>query len=433
MSATQPSLDPSIGCPKCGAARTYSGGSRTRKGDGVIVRMRRCPTCSCQFTDPRFAPANIKSRFNLSLTPPNDHVSSTPEVAATTTPTSAALVAHHRLELDLPSDWSPTGLQGFTAFAEHALRTSSAAFDQPILAELEWQRLDPNLRAYIRARARFELALALQWNAVFNPLLFTVPNIQLSLPPTPENIAPHQPAHSSALPRQRKTTQPVSRRTPNRGGSRTSKGSAKPIVAVRDEGHQATSTASTADVPPEEPERATTVTGELEVLRSDAAQWTRERLELKQQIFRLESEKDVLHGKWVKVRAYLERIRETGQPEAARDPRSDQATVGLAQSVEARTMPLKLMVLSRAQEENIERLANVLMAHLTRREGYRVKPRELPEITGEKAPWKTVITHLLSLGKVEHEGEFIAISLVERLRRHLPQPANYSLPPTKKR
>jgi hypothetical protein len=420
MSATQPSADRSVGCPKCGAARTYSGGSRKRKGDGVIVRMRRCPSCHCQFTDPRFAPANIKSRFKLSPTAPNDVLSSNPEVTATTTSTSVALVAHHRLELDLPSDWSPTGLQGFTAFAEHALRTAGAAFDQPILAELEWQRLDPNLRAYIRARARFELALALQWNAVFNPLLFPTPNIQPSLPLAAPNTAPHQPGHSSAVSHQRKQTQPVSRRTPNRSGSRTSKRSAKPTVAaVRDDGRGAANTTSTADAPPEEPERALTLTGELERLRSDAARWTRERLELKQQLFRLESEKDVLHGKWVKVKTYLERTRETGQAEAPRDRPPNQTIVEPTQAATS-TVPLKPMVLSRAQEENIERLASVLMAHLVRREGYRVNPRELPEITGEKAPWKTVITHLLGLGKVEHAGKFIAISLVERLRRHLP-------------
>ena len=420
QSVGTPSHEPQILCPKCGAVRTYSGGSRTRKGDGVIVRMRRCPTCYCQFTDPRFAPANIKSRFNLSLTAPDDVLSSDSEVIGTTTSTSGALVAHHRLELDLPSDWSPTGLQGFTAFAEHALRTAGAAFDQPILAELEWQRLEPNLRAYIRARARFELALALQWNAVFNPLLFATPNIQPSLPLAAPNTAPHQPAHSSALSHQQKPNQPVSRRTPNGSGSRRSKRAAKPTVAaVRDDGRGAANTTSTADAPPEEPERAATLTGELERLRSDAARWTRERLELRQQLFRLESEKDVLHGKWVKVRTYLERTKEVKQAEAARDRPSEQTIVEPTQAATS-TVPLKPMVLSRAQEENIERLARVLMAHLTRREGYRVKPRELPEITGEKAPWRAVITHLLSLGKIERAGEFIAISLVERLRRHLP-------------
>ena len=60
------------------------------------------------------------------------------------------------------------------------------------------------------------------------------------------------------------------------------------------------------------------------------------------------------------------------------------------------------------------------MANLVRLEGYRIEPRDLPHITGERGSWKAVIEHLLTLGKIERQGEFLVISMVERLRRGLP-------------
>jgi hypothetical protein len=81
-----------------------------------------------------------------------------------------------------------------------------------------------------------------------------------------------------------------------------------------------------------------------------------------------------------------------------------------------RVMPPKY---TPTEEANLDRLASSLMANLVRLDGHQIRPRDIPHITGERGPWKAVLEHLLTLGKIEHQGEHVAISLVERLRRGL--------------
>ena len=76
-------------------------------------------------------------------------------------------VPFRRLELEAPTDWSPTGVLAYTQHAQQALQQALAQFDHPSLAELELQRLEPRIREYVRARQAFDTALMLQWAAVF--------------------------------------------------------------------------------------------------------------------------------------------------------------------------------------------------------------------------------------------------------------------------
>jgi hypothetical protein len=90
----------------------------------------------------------------------------------------------------------------------------------------------------------------------------------------------------------------------------------------------------------------------------------------------------------------------------------------------SKTMTTSLRIappaLSKSEQAKIERLGNSLIANLIRLEGHRIRPRDIAHVTGEKGPWKTVLEHLLNLGQIERVGEFITLSMVERLRRHLP-------------
>lgn len=64
-SASLPLHHSNTPCPKCGANRTHSAGTRIRKLEQTRVQMRRCPTCNHQFTDHRFAPQPLDARKSL--------------------------------------------------------------------------------------------------------------------------------------------------------------------------------------------------------------------------------------------------------------------------------------------------------------------------------------------------------------------------------
>ena len=339
----------------------------------------------------------------------------------------ATVSAHQRLELDLPSDWSATGLQGFTAFAQHELHRASQSFEQPMLAELAWQRLDPALRDYIRARQRFELALSLQWNATFQtlrsssqPLSNPFADLSMTLP-----LEPTLPLASRGLNRSQNAVKPT-RANPRRPAKHnaksatTSRGNAAVVpnaiagATITQTPVPAVQPASGGD-PLEEPDPAQFLEATLEpLLRAERSRWQREKLELTQRLFHVEADKEALFGKWTKVKGYLER-QKASDDNPLRQTR--------AQPVHARVSERSpSLAVSPSQAANIERLSSALMAHLVRLDGYRVKVKDIPSITGEQAPWRVVITHLLERGAVQREGSgsFIALSLVERLRRNLP-------------
>ena len=437
----QATVRPNTSCLKCGAHRTHSAGTRIRKLEQTRVLMRRCPTCNCQFTDYRFAPQPLDSRKSpprsvgqtraarsqrqtLKATKSNNATG----VNAGSRPTDFShrnplTQTHQRLELDLPSDWSVTGLQGFTAFAQNELHRASQSFEQPMLAELAWQRLDPALRDYIRARQRFELALSLQWNATFQTLRSSS---HTDLPPSiTTDLEMTTQSKSQVAKRSQNASNPArvnSRRPAKRGAKPVD--ISQSIVDIASNGIAGV-IAARKSVPPiqpasvgdplEEPDPVQSLGANLEpLLRVEQAHWRRERLELKQQLLTVEAEREALFGKWTKVKGYLERqkasndnpLRQTRGEST--DPRALERSPSLA--------------VSPSQAANIERLSSALMAHLVRLEGYRVKIRDIPSLTGELAPWRVVITHLLERGAVQREGngQFIALSLVERLRRNLP-------------
>ncbi len=429
-------------CPKCGATRTHSAGTRIRKLEQTRVRMRRCPTCNHQFTDHRFAPQALDSRKSpprsvgstraarsqhqtLKATNSDNATGVSPGSRPTDfSHRNSSAQTHQRLELDLPSDWSATGLQGFTVFAQHELHRVSQSFEQPMLAELAWQRLDPTMREYIRARQRFELALSLQWNATFQTLRSSSRTDAPALMIADLEMTP-SPA-SRAAKRSQNAVKPT-RANPRRSAKHNAKSAATSrgdtaVVPNAIAGATITHTpvpavqpASGGD-PLEEPDPALSPEATLEpLLRAERSRWQREKLELRQRLFHVEAEKEVLFDKWTKVKGYLERQKTESNP------------FGTARAESSSGNSLKRvpsLVVSPSQASNIERLSSALMAHLVRLEGYRIKVKDIPHLTGETGPWRAVITHLLERGAVQREGNglFIALSLVERLRRNLPQP-----------
>ena len=434
-------------CPKCGASRTHSAGTRIRKLEQTRVQMRRCPTCNCQFTDHRFAPQPLDSRKSLPKSvgqsraaPPHLPVPSAAKLNKTArisagsrtgdfSDSVAAGSVHQRLELDLPSDWSATGLQSFTIFAQVELQRASHSFDQPVHAELAWQRLDPALRDYIRARQRFELALSLQWNATFQTLrsssqTLSTPFTDLSMTPPLEPILPRA---SRGLNRSQNAVKPTKAnpRRPakhNAKSAATSRGNAAVVpnaiagATITQTTSAAVQSASGGD-PLEEPDPARSLEANLEpLLRAERSRWQREKLELTQRLFHVEAEKEALFGKWTKVKGYLEREK-TGNDTLLGAARAEPRNARAPERLPSREV-------SPSQAANIERLSSALMAHLVRLEGYRIKVKDIPHLTGETGPWRAVITHLLERGAVQREGngQFIALSLVERLRRNLPPP-----------
>ena len=439
-------------CPKCSASRTHSAGTRIRKLEQTQVQMRRCPTCNCQFTDHRFAPQPVDSKKSLPKSvgqsravPPHPPMPSAAKSGNKTRVSAgsrtrdfsdsvATVSAHQRLELDLPSDWSATGLQGFTVFAQHELHRASQSFTQPLHAELAWQRIDPELRDYIRARQRFELALSLQWNAMFQTL-----HSSSHAPLTPftnadvDVITPLKPALQPVFREENRSRNAVkpARVNPRRSAKLGSQAVGTPLASaahatVAPDAMAGTMAAREAVVPIqpaiggdplEEPDPAQSLEATLEpLLRAERSRWQREKLELTQRLFHVESEKEVLFGKWTKVKGYLERQKtESNIP------------LGIARAESSNDNGLKRvssLAVSPSQAANIERLSSALMAHLVRLEGYRIKVKNIPHLTGETGPWRAVITHLLERGAVQREGNglFIALSLVERLRRNLPPP-----------
>jgi hypothetical protein len=86
------------------------------------------------------------------------------------------------------------------------------------------------------------------------------------------------------------------------------------------------------------------------------------------------------------------------------------------QSASNRVSPPTLTV---AERNEVERLAAALMATLVRLEGYKIRSADISSVTGIASGWKRPIEHLIGLGQVMHQGEFLCISDVEKLRRGL--------------
>jgi hypothetical protein len=319
---------------------------------------------------------------------------------AMSTNTAMAIMPFRRLELEVPTDWSPTGVLAYTQHAQQALQQALAQFEHPAMAEGELQRLEPRVREYVRARQAFDTALMLQWAAVFSgPTAYPA-------------------MHDTHLEQSQVRSREVGARDP----SASSLGG--PDQLPNDD--------------PDDPEHSnqTGLLRQLEAFQRQERTWRTDRLRLKQELQLLELDKQRVVTNWTRVKQHYEglksRLRNSeatrqgislaALPAASESTR--QALPQLPELVLSKTMTSSLRIappaLSTSAQARIERLSNSLIANLIRLEGHRVRPRDIAHITGEKGPWKTVLEHLLNLGQIERVGDFITFSLVERLRRHLP-------------
>jgi hypothetical protein len=314
-----------------------------------------------------------------------------------------ATAPFRRLELEVPTDWSPTGVLAYTQHAQQALQQALAQFEHPAMAEVELQRLEPRVREYVRARQAFDTALMLQWAAVFTgPSAF------------PSMMHDTHLEHPQVRPREASS------------GARDSSPSS---VNRREQ-------LSTDDPDDPEPSNQTELLEQLEAFQRQERVWRTDRLRLKQELLLLELDKQRVVTNWTRVKQHYEGLKSrlrsgeaTGQGIllAALPAVSESTRQALPRPTTrefSKTMTTSLRIappaLSASEQAKIERLSNSLIANLIRLEGYRIRPRDIVHVTGAKGPWKTILEHLLNLGQIERVGDFITLSLVERLRRHLP-------------
>jgi hypothetical protein len=319
------------------------------------------------------------------------------------TNTAMATTPFRRLELEVPTDWSATGVLAYTQHAQQALQQALAQFEHPAMAELELQRLEPRVREYVRARQAFDTALMLQWAAVF-----TGPTASLNT-----TYGTHL-EHSQVQPRE---------------GSSGARDSSASSLGGRDQ---------LSNDDPDDPEHSnqTDLLQQLEMFKRQERAWRTDRLRLKQELQLLELDKQRVVTNWTRVKQHYEGLKShlrngeangQGISLAALPVVSESTRQALPRpSVQefSKTMTTSLRIapptLSTSEQAKIERLSNSLIANLIRLEGYCIRPRDIAHVTGTKGPWKTVLEHLFNLGQIERAGEFITLSLVERLRRHLP-------------
>jgi hypothetical protein len=357
---------------------------------------------SSRLENPRIKPEQTEGRHV------NSRETETPNWSANSSqamPTNFSMAAtpFRRFELEVPTDWSPTGVLAYTQHAQQALQQALAQFEHPAIAELELQRLEPKVREYVRARQMFDTALMLQWAAVFSG-------------PT---------AHPALM---HNTHLEQSQIRPREGSS----GAREPSVSNVSRRDQS------SNDDPDDPEHLarTELLRQLEVFRRQERVWRTDRLRLKQKLELLELDKQRVVTNWIRVKQHYEGLKSslrnseaTGQKiSVAALPTASESTRQALPQPSAQTFPKTMTTslriappaLSVSAQARIERLSNSLIANLVRLEGNRVRPRDIPHVTGERGPWKTVLEHLLNLGQIERVEDFITFSLVERLRRHLP-------------
>jgi hypothetical protein len=440
-------------CPKRQSADTTKNGTAPGKL-GRIQRLR-CNNCKHIWNDAalkinphRLAqtfPQQSKSKPTTELLNKHSSHRSDPILAKTATFTpqivKTTALHHRKLELDIPLDWSPTGLLNFSRAAQQNLLQAAKLFGHPGVAELEWEALSPALKSYLRARQHLDFALILRLQSEFT----TSESSDLFQPSEliterqSQTIAPSlkTPRQKMEKPKKQKHRLKAKFEIPAKSVKRKPN---LPGLSGQPTPKLETETGSTAGEPPsrssasDEPDR-THWLEEFAAFHAERQAWTQERVRLQKSVRDLEQTQSQNTLRLTSVTHEFERLKKqvleakpslanrteketTGTPngEVARGSNSQKITVPIPSSSK-RTVPPKYTAREAA---NLERLASSLMANLVRLEGFRVRPRDLPHITGERAAWKTVIEHLLTLGKIERRGDFIAVSLVERLRRGLP-------------
>ena len=441
-------------CPKCQSQDTTKNGTAPSK-EGRVQRLR-CNACKHIWNDSTFAIKSQKtSRAVSEQAPPRSTGSrkqrtSIPPKAASELEfhSTSSTIAHHRkIELEIPLDWSQAGLLKFAQAAQQELLQASLSFGHSAQAELEWNALNPALKTYIKAKHHLDFALLLHLQAVFTAL--EAPNLfqpleQVhflreqpqfpSLQREPNALNQDQPDFARSRTSKQKTGKlkkqsPTKLEIPRKSSHRKN---SKPLVKPQVETNLETESSSTSENvssrahTTDDPDRHQFL--ELfDVFQEERQQWTHEQTLLQKSVRELEQTQSQNALRLISVTHEFERLKkQVLEPKLSpkieapfkptRESQLPTPTVTPTSSSNGRTMPPKY---STRETANLERLASSLMANLVRLDGYRIPTRDLVHVTGEKGAWKTVIEHLLTLGKIEHQGEFIAISLVERLRRGL--------------
>ena len=178
---------------------------------------------------------------------------------------------------------------------------------------------------------------------------------------------------------------------------------------------------------------------DLQDLQNEKKEWFLERIQLKQVNMELEMMRRMFRRHLENVQKRFERLKaevrqaqkpinETTPARVKKDTQTRATQREINESIVSKITEsftasssnrIAVPALSAGQQANIERLASTLMANLVRLEHHRVKPREIAHVTGEQSSWRAVIDHLMIQGKLERDGEYVTISLVERLRRGL--------------
>jgi hypothetical protein len=434
-------------CPKCQSQDTTKNG--TVPGKSGRIQRFRCNNCKHIWNNPIVPSKQVSlSRASKSRTMGKSVAThSTSHSSANAVPNSSSSselktlqnsMNHHRkLELDVPLDWSPIGLLNFARAAQHNLLKASMSYDQSGQAELEWNTLSPELKTYIRARQHLDFALLLQLSIVF-----ATPDNQLALP---SFYAPPDQKHFPTTPLEPANTTRVSKTdSPKRNQKQRAK---KPIKQtksskVKTEAPQQRARQTNAKSQSESPETNANLSSSstedperkswldtLTTFQEERQQWSQERDHLLRSVRDLEQSQSQNQLRITSVTHDFERLKkqvlESKPVVAAKSAVSTTPSSESPQNLKAResssssskrVMPPKYTA---TQEADLERLSSSLMANLVRLDGHQVRGRDIPHITGERGPWKAVLEHLMTLGKIQRQGEFIAITLVERLRRGL--------------
>jgi hypothetical protein len=361
----------------------------------------------------------------------NGSASENPEKlnTAITPPIAMIPMPFRRLELEVPTDWSSTGVLAYTQHAQQVLQQALARFEHPAMAELEFQQLEPRIREYVRARHVFDTALMLQWASVYtgsasHPAVVHGTHLEQA------QVRSHSVAAGSREP------------ASSTSGSRDQLSNDDP-----DDPEPAHSANQKPRHEISEHLDQTKLLQQLEVFKRQERAWYEDRLMLKQEMILLELEKNRVVVNWTRVKQHFEALKshlrkgDTIGPGVSRPifPSDSGKTQQVSRKPSAQQTPVWPILrtvdpphsvttssrisppaLSASMQANIERLSTSLIANLARLEGHCIRPRDIAHVTGETGPWKKVIEHLLNSGRIERVGEFITFSMVERLRRHLP-------------
>jgi hypothetical protein len=447
-------------CPKCQSSNTTKNG--TAPGKLGRVQRFRCNNCKHIWnaatveTKPslvaRASGQHSKVKPKQSPTPPSKtslRSGSRPQTnfapktqAFETHAFKTATSSQRTLQFDIPLDWSSTGLLEFARAAQQNLLQAVEPFGNPIQAELEWEALNPALKVYIRARQHLDVALLVHLQTVLST--YQPPAMSQSSVTSMEYQHQAKVFPQATLKQQNKRSQKqkshlkATREKPPKPVQRKTNLSAATVGSTPKPETEGSSTGKAlSQLAIDEPDRANLLEAFSE-FQTERQAWIEERTLLQRSIHDLEEIRTQNTLRLTEVTHDLERLKKqvleathntkTVTPSAKI---SSDSTFGFARdstrkpknpnalptsSSSKRTVP---PLYTAREEGNMERLASSLMANLVRLEGYRVQPRDLPHITGERGPWKLVLEHLMTLGKIERRGDFIEISFAERLRRGL--------------